>query len=326
MGKVLIIKLGYSETLDKEISRTTSLGDVLRTTFVLNYFKHDDVSWLVDEKAAPLLENNPYINRLLLHNLETVLQLQSERFDTVINLEKVPGICALADSINAWRRFGFRFDEYRGTAQSYDGAEKVLSLSLSDDEKRESKRYWQEALAEMIGIKWKGEGYVLGYRPRTKTVNDVGFNWQAGRKWKNKAWPKEHWEKLERRLKDRYSISWQQGLNDLYEYMDWINTCRLIITNDSLGMHLAVALKKKVIALFGPSSSKEVCLYERGRIMLPKTDYNCVPCLQRECFQKEHCMRFIKPADVAKEAEKILRREGRNKQTSHSKKALAGAG
>jgi len=81
-----------------------------------------------------------------------------------------------------------------------------------------------------------------------------------------------------------------------------------------------------VIALFGPSSSKEVCLYERGRIMLPKTDYNCVPCLQRECFQKEHCMRFIKPADVAKEAEKILRREGRNKQTSHSKKALAGAG
>jgi len=324
MGKVLIIKLGYSETLDKEISRATSLGDVLRTTFILNYFKHDDISWLVDEKAAPLLENNPYINRILLHNLETVLQLQHERFDTVINLEKVPGICALADSINAWRRFGFRFDEYRGTAQSYDGAENVLALSLSDDEKRESKKYWQEALAEMIGEDWKGEGYVLGYKPKTKTAHDIGFNWQAGQKWKNKAWPKENWEKLESLLGNRYSISWQQGLNDLYEYMDWINTCRLIITNDSLGMHLAVALKKKVIALFGPSSSKEVCLYDRGKILLPKTGYNCIPCLQRECFQKEHCMRFIKPKDVAKEAERILKRSGHRKQGAPSKAALMG--
>ncbi|MBL7071549.1 MAG: glycosyltransferase family 9 protein [Candidatus Omnitrophica bacterium] len=322
MGKVLIIKLGYSETLDKEISRTTSLGDVLRTTFILNFFKRDDVSWFVDEKAAPLLENNPYISRVLIHNLETVLQLQHERFDTVINLEKVPGICALADSISAWRRFGFRFDEYRGTAQSYDGAEKVLALSSSDDEKRENKRYWQEALAEMIGKNWKGEGYVLGHKPKTKLVRDIGFNWQTGQKWRNKAWPRENWEALEGLLKNNYSIDWQQGLNDLREYMDWINTCKLIVTNDSLGMHLAVALKRKVIALFGPSSSKEVYLYEKGKILLPKTSYNCVPCLQRECFQKEHCMHFIKPKDVAKEAEKILKQ---GKQAGHARSAMVGA-
>ncbi|MBU0897190.1 MAG: glycosyltransferase family 9 protein, partial [Candidatus Omnitrophica bacterium] len=162
MAKVLIIKLGYSETLDKEISTTTSLGDVLRTTVILHFFKGDDVSWLVDKKAAPLLEDNPYINRILVHSLETTIQLQHERFDTVINLEKVPGICALADSVNAWRRFGFRFDEYKGAAQSYDGAEKVLSLSLDLDVKRSSKKYWQEALAQMIGRKWKGEEYILG--------------------------------------------------------------------------------------------------------------------------------------------------------------------
>lgn len=306
MGKVLIIKLGYSETLDKEISTTTSLGDVLRTTVILHFFKNDDVSWLVDEKAAPLLENNPCINRVLIYNLETVLQLQNERFDTVINLEKVPGICALADSINAWRRFGFRFDEYRGTAQSYDGAEKVLALSLSLDEKRESKKYWQEALAEMIGREWRGEGYVLGYKPKTKPMHDIGFNWKTGQKWRNKAWPEEYWQELESLLKDKYSISWQQGLNNLYEYMDWVNTCRLIVTNDSLGMHIAVALNRKVIALFGPSSSKEVHLYNMGKILLPEVDYNCIPCLQRECFQKEDCMRFIRPKEVAKEVDKVL--------------------
>lgn len=310
MAKVLIIKLGYSETLDKEISTTTSLGDVLRTTVILNFFKRDDVSWLVDKKAVPLLENNPYVNRILVYSLETVLQLQHERFDTVINLEKVPGICALADSINAWRRSGFRFDEYKGMAQSYDGAEKVLSLSLRLDEKRESKKYWQEALVEMIGKKWRGEAYILGYKPNSKSIYDVGFNWATGQKWKNKAWPKEYWQDLEKLLKDKYSISWQEGLDNLYDYINWINSCRLIITNDSLGMHLAIALKKKAIVLFGPSSSKEVYLYNRGKILLPKVNYNCIPCLQRECFQKRHCMSFIKPEDVKKEVDRILKKNG----------------
>lgn len=306
MAKILIIKLGYSETLDKEISTTTSLGDVLRTTVILNFLKDDEVSWLVDRKASPLLENNPYISRLLIYNLETVLQLQRERFDTVINLEKVPGICALADSINAWRRFGFRFEEDKGVAQSYDGAERVLSLSLSLDEKRKSEGYWQEALTDIIGKKWQGEEYILGYKPKSKSIYDIGFNWATGKKWKNKAWPEKHWKKLEGLLKNKYSINWQKGLANLCEYMEWINSCRLIITNDSLGMHLAIALKKKILALFGPSSSKEVYLYKRGKIILPKVNYSCMPCLQRECSQKTHCMSFIKPKEVTREINKLL--------------------
>lgn len=306
MAKVLIIKLGYSETLDKEISATTSLGDVLRTTVILHFFKKDHVSWLVDEKAFPLLECNPNIQRILIYNLETVLQLQRERFDTVINLEKVPGLCALADSINAWRRFGFRFDEVRGKAQSYDAAEKVLSLCLHLEEKRKSKRYWQEALAEMIDKKWGKEKYILGYNPRNKINFDIGFNWAAGGKWKNKSWPKEYWQELEGLIKNKYSISWQRGLDNLYDYMDWINSCRLILTNDSLGMHLAIALGKKTIALFGPSSSKEVYLYGLGKILTPKVSYSCVPCLKKECHQKKHCMCFITPNKIKNEIERAL--------------------
>lgn len=307
MGKVLIIKLGYSETLDKEISTTTSLGDVLRTTVILHYFKSDDVTWLVDEKAYLLLKNNKYINRILIYNLETVLQLQREKFDTVVNLEKVPGICSLSDSISAWRRFGFRFNENKGTALAYDNAEKVLSLCFNLDEKRKNERYWQQALAHMIGKKWKGEEYILGYKPKTtKEKYDVGLNWAVGNKWPNKALPKKHWKKLEEIIGKEYSISWQQGLNNLYEYINWINSCKLIITNDSMGMHLAIALKKKIIALFGPTSSKEICLYKRGKILLPKIQYNCVPCLKQKCHQKKNCMEFISPETIAKEVKNIL--------------------
>ncbi len=306
MAKVLIIKLGYSETLDNDISMTTSLGDVLRTTVILHFFKNDRVSWLVDEKAYPLLVGNPYIERILVYNLETALQLQKEKFDILVNLEKVPGICALADSVNVWRRYGFRFDEASGKSLSYSSAAKALSLCFDVNEKKLSRQYWQEALVSIIGKKWDKEGYILGYKPKKRLMHDIGFNWATGGKWKNKSWPKAHWKKLEALLKGRYAISWQRGLNNLYEYIDWINSCRLIITNDSLGMHLGIALGKKVLALFGPSSSREIYFADNGKILTPDVDYKCLPCLQRECFQKEHCMYFIAPHRVKEEAINML--------------------
>ena len=306
-NKVLIIKLGYSETLDQEIGTTTSLGDVLRTTVILNYFKNDEVSWLVDEKAYPLLKANSFIKRIMIFNHESILQLQQERFDTVINLEKGPGICAFSDSVNAWRRFGFRFDSEQGVAQAYDGAEMVLSLCLDMEKKKKNLRFWQDALASMIGKKWsQDEEYILGYKPRSKVKYDIGFNWVVGAKWPNKAWPKNNWKKLEKLLKNKYNICWQKGLGNLEEYMDWINSCRLIVTNDSLGMHLAIALRKKIIAFFGPSSSKEVYLYDRGVKLLGKTPYKCMPCLGPVCAQRVNCMDYIKPDDVRDQILKAL--------------------
>jgi len=299
--KILIIKLGYSETLDPEISATTSLGDVLRTTFILSYFKKDDVSWVVDEKALPLLQGNRFIRRILLYNLETVLQLQREKFDVVVNLEKVPGVCALADSMSARQKFGFRFDEETGLACGHNGSEKSLSLSLSRRIKRKNRENSQEVVAAMLGHKWNRERYILGYRPRTKVRFDVGLNWTIGPKWKNKMWPKNNWQLLHDALSPSCRVSWQQGIGDLREYMDWINQCRLIVTNDSLGLHLAIALRKKIVALFGPSSPHEVHFYGLGRAIVPPSCYDCVPCLKRECGRKKFCMGAIQPKYVAQE-------------------------
>lgn len=311
-SKVLIIKLGYSETLDKEIGTTTSLGDVLRTTVILNYLKNDDVTWLVDEKAYALLERNPMIRRILIFNLESVLQLQRERFDAVINLEKGPGICAFSDSINAWRRFGFRFDADRGEAQAYDGAEKVLSLCLDSEKKKGNMKYWQEALASMIGRRWSDKDeYFLSHASGVEPRCDVGFNWAAGNKWPNKAWPKKRWKELEKILKKDYSISWQEGLKNLKDYIEWVQSCRVIVTNDSLGMHLGIALQKKVVALFGPTSSSEVFLYGRGIKLLPSASYDCLPCLDSQCNQKINCMDYISAGTVRDAVVKLLPKKGK---------------
>ena len=306
MVKILIIKLGYSETLDAEISRKSSLGDVLRTTVLLHAFKDDDVTWLVDEHAFPLLEGNPFIEQILIFDLISVLQLMSEEFDMIINFEKVPGICALAGKINAWKHAGFRFDSRKGVAKAYDGAEDILSMCLNINEKRTGKVYWQQALMEMIGKKWSGEEYILGYKPKSSEIFDVGFNQKVGKKWPNKAWPEGYWHELSDLLANKYTFSWQQGVEDIKDYIEWINSCRLIVTNDSLGLHIALALKKKVVALFGPTAHSEIYMYNRGVIVLPeKSDYDCLPCLVSTCVKERSCMYGISPEKVFRAIEDI---------------------
>jgi len=307
MAKVLIIKLGYSETIDQEIGKTSSLGDVLRTTVILYPFKNDHVTWLVDAAAYPLLEGNPFIDRILIYDVTSVLQLQREKFDTVINLEKVPGVCALADSISAWRRYGFRFDEMKGEAEAYDRCEYIFDLCKDAELKRAHKGSWQQALLEVIGATWEKQEYILGYKPRSTESFDVGLNWAVGSKWPNKAWPGASWEALKKLLDGRYTYSMQQGLDSLHKYMDWVNSCRLLVTNDSLGLHIALALRKKVVVLYGPTNPNETYFYDRGEVIYPSADYSCIPCLAPACSQDRACMEFIAPDEVKKRIDRLLK-------------------
>lgn len=309
-SKVLIIKVGHSETLDPEVSNITSYGDVIRTTVLLHLFKDDHVTWLVDEKAYPILKGNEYIDRILIYNLSSVLQLQAEHFDTVINLEKVPGLCALTDSIKAWRRYGFRFDERKGCAEAYDGTQEILAVCLDIEKKKKYGSFWQEGLYKMVNAEWNSEEYILGYKPKSKITYDIGFNHQVGNKWSLKAWPMDYWKKLETIIGGKYSISWQEGLDNMEEYFDWIHSCRLVITNDSFGLHLAIAMRKYVIGIFGPTNSSEIYLYNRGKILMP-VNFECadIPCCLRECKTNTPCIKHIYPEDVFNEIDRAFQRD-----------------
>ena len=249
--KVLIIKTGYSEFLFNESeSNKVSYGDVLRITPILNVYKNDYVVWLTDESAFPLLEKNPYIDELLPLNFRTAVDLLEEEFDTMINLEKNSDICKFANRINAWRKYGFRFDKKTKAAQAYDRASEILTYSSDINVKKGVNKTVQELLFEMVGEEWKGEEYVLGYSPKTKEVYDVGLNTIVGKKWPVKSWPKDNWDRLEQKLVDEgFSVSRQDKqpesvLTNLHSYMDWINSSKVLVTNDSLGLHLAIALRK----------------------------------------------------------------------------------
>ena len=74
--KILIIKTGFSEFLDRGISTTVSLGDVLICTSLLHLYKRDEVTWVTDWQARQLLANNPYIHHLLIYGSKTLENLR----------------------------------------------------------------------------------------------------------------------------------------------------------------------------------------------------------------------------------------------------------
>lgn len=312
--KILIIKMGYSETLDHEVSKTVSLGDVLRCTVVLEPLKkkypHSQISWLVSNESVPLLSHNPYIDRLLVWDEFIPYVLMREKYDIVINLEKINGIGALTDMIDAWEKIGFRFDSQTGDFDTY--MQSIIARDYIKDKVEKGERgIWQKVMISMIGAEWKGQEYSLGYRPKSKEIYDVGFNFYVGKKWPSKAVPEHKWKELETLLKkENITISWQQGRDDLYEYMEWINSCKLIITCDSLGLHLALAFKKKLIALFGSTDFKEIHFYNRGIVIVPKTPYDCLPCYLSQCKQEKGCLDYyIDVNSIAEEAKKALKDE-----------------
>jgi heptosyltransferase-2 len=292
--KILIIKLGYSETLDPEIGKVPSLGDVIRTTPILwalkEKYPNSHITWLVSEQAEALLYRNPFIDRLLVWDHFVPFQLMKEKFDVLINLEKIPGVCALADMIDAWGKYGFRFETVGGT---YHGYEKGLSFISYIEGKTSAKvrGYWQQVLIEMLGIPWKKQPYIIGYRSGSTDRYDVGFNYEVGSKWPHKAMSIDIWRALENRLAARgYAISWQQGKKSLLEYMEWINSCRLIISNDSLGLHLAFAFGKKLVGLFGPTDPNEVYFYNQSKIVLADQQCSNMPCCATSCGTGLNCM------------------------------------
>jgi len=63
--------------------------------------------------------------------------------------------------------------------------------------------------------------------------------------------------------------------NSLREFTALINLCTLLFTSDSLSMHIGIALRKKVIAFFYPTSSAEIELYGEGKKIIGKGDSYC---------------------------------------------------
>ena len=321
-------------------------GDVLRTTPILTGLKRaypdSFITWVVDEETVDLLRDIPLIDRVLPLNAETALALQGQRFDVVYSLDKDPGLTALANLVNAPRKFGFGLNEHGNLAAFTPAAAYSLRLGVDDELKFGiNTKSYQEMIFELAELEYETDDYVfvLDDARRKKAERffadnkvpakrlNIGLNTGAGAKFTTKQWPEAHFLKLipklrrslnanifllggprekdlNKRLARRARVKvYDTGTdNTLLEFAGFLAKMDVVVCSDTLAMHLALALKKKTVVLFGPTCPAEIEMYGRGPKLFAGAA--CAPCYKQACLNPV-CMKRLTPDMVFKAVREV---------------------
>lgn len=287
--QILIIKLG-------------ALGDVIRTTPLLRTLE-GDITWVTSTLALPLLSNNPFITTLLA--FDTPGFRLERRFDLVINLEDDLASAELACAAASGRIVGPYLDN--GTLAYDTTSSEWFDMSLSsrygrakaDELKMRNRKTYQEMIFAAVGLSFSGEGQVLNLPLQNATVPSlIGIEDRAGGVWPTKCWSR--YQELANLLsKLGYQIKFFRQRQTVAEYADDINECEFVICGDTLAMHLAVALDKRVVALFTCTSPHEI--YGYGKLAKVVS-----PLLYQYFYRREYCPEAANAISTASVAEKFL--------------------
>ena len=101
------------------------------------------------------------------------------------------------------------------------------------------------------------------------------------------------------------------GMTTLSELTALIRRSAICITNNSGPMHLAVALDRPVISIFGPTDPVWIGPYKRADAVL-HAELECSPCYLRklkDCHHDHACMNGVSASAVIERAERILIRK-----------------
>ncbi len=95
------------------------------------------------------------------------------------------------------------------------------------------------------------------------------------------------------------------GRTDLLTLVGLLERVRLLVSNDTGAMHVAVAVGTPVLAIFGPTDAVATGpLGRRARVV--RVPVPCSPCLLRECPIDHRCMTGVVVAQVLHEAQALL--------------------
>jgi len=324
--RILIIKLDAVG----DVLRTTSILPGLKEKY-----PSSEITWITLSGAREIFFHNPLVDRLLLYDEPGAISFLSlEQFDIVINLDASPKSAALASLCHAKEKLGFGLDA-RGKVFCFNAeAEMWFQMGAFDDLKKRNTRSYQDLMLEIcklrpanfeIVLQLSDEEKVRGedFRARngiapSRTV--IGLNTGASSRWEGKRWTLDGFRELIRRIIDEtdYHIVLYGGRDErernvalsagyparvinaqtdgnLREFFSLLNASDVVVTGDTLALHAATALRKRVLAIIGPTSAAEIELYGRGQKVVSQT-MTCQCYYQPVCSQEINCMNTI-PAD-----------------------------
>lgn len=85
-----------------------------------------------------------------------------------------------------------------------------------------------------------------------------------------------------------------------------VRECDVVISGDTIAMHVAIAMKVPVVAFFASTCAAEIELYGRGKKVV--STISCAPCYLKDCPFDEQCMKDIKPDMLFDAARETLKR------------------
>lgn len=305
------------------------------------------IYWWIESSLAPLLEGDPDLAGVVRFNRRrwaaphhwpelwrSVRWMRQQTFDWVIDLQSLARSGAFAWLANGKLTVGM--DEPR------EGARGFYDFIVSRPSFHTHAVVWYLGVLTLLDIpihrhfNWlpiRSEAFET-VRKQRAAEDTRWIILQPGARRLNKRWPVEFFAVLVGRLAAahpdlRFAILGGQeerslgevivkadsqrcldltGKISLPEMVEWIRASALMVTNDTGPMHVAAALGKPVVALFGPTEPRRTGPYGQIENAL-QLNLPCVPCMKPRChyFKPFECLRALDPAVVFAAVQKRLR-------------------
>jgi heptosyltransferase-2 len=298
------------------------------------------------EPSHALLENNPDIDRIVAQWDEISAILQTEHFDIAINPDANPQAARLLEMASASEKLGMGWGEAGHVRACNQEAEAWLRMGVFDDIKRTNRESYQTIIHQLCRLELIDPRPALHLTETEQRFAEeyfqsmdldlqrrvIGLNTGAGGRWAKKSWKVEEQVELVHLVKEKHP-EWQilllggpeevernqllekrypnlvinTGQHPVRKFAALVGQTHVLITADTLALHIGLALGRQVVALFGPTSHAEIDLCAEGEKLFAELD--CLGCYLNDCDKSPDCMDLITPemvlAAVERRVEKI---------------------
>jgi len=306
------------------------------------------ISWWVAENLTALLDDDPDLDEVIpferskgfslsgiLRWWGSIIRIREQRYDLVIDLQGL-----LRSGSFAWLAGGARSV---GLDLRREGAQMFYDVAVPRPADRPHAVDWYLDVAEELGL---GSASSFDWIPkRASAAASVARMNSAnakrlvalvpGARWDNKRWPAEHFADVVGGISERHadvqfavvggagdsglareiqrntqtSVIDLTGQTSIPEMMEWLRVSHLVVTNDTGPMHIAAALGRPVVGVFGPTDPAQTGPYG-DRVTILSSDLRCAPCLKSTCHWKVNmeCLHSIKARDVVAASDQWLSR------------------